>query len=156
MGMELLDKNELSLAGEYAVASELCRRKMYAQVTLGNLKKTDILVLNPNTQKMVTIEVKSKQIKVWGNIKGIKGKNTFFVFVDYFQKGNERPDFYILAQDDWIDYCKKWSGSGCTITKDNCPTWRNKDGTVWKGAEIKVDRIVDCKEKWDKIGKMLN
>ena len=32
------------MAGEYAVASELCRRGHYAQLTLGHHKKTDLLV----------------------------------------------------------------------------------------------------------------
>jgi hypothetical protein len=39
-----LSKESVGLAGEYAVASELCRRGHYAQLTLGSHKKTDILV----------------------------------------------------------------------------------------------------------------
>jgi hypothetical protein len=33
-------KELVGLAGEYAVASELCRRGYYSQLTLGNHKKT--------------------------------------------------------------------------------------------------------------------
>jgi len=32
------------LCKEYAVASELCKRGFYAQLTLGNHKKTDLVV----------------------------------------------------------------------------------------------------------------
>ena len=39
-----IPKDKLSLAGEYAVASELCRRGIYAQLTLGTRKRTDLLV----------------------------------------------------------------------------------------------------------------
>lgn len=39
-----LSKELLGLAGEYAVASELCKRGMYAQLTLGSHKHTDILI----------------------------------------------------------------------------------------------------------------
>lgn len=39
-----LSKELIGLAGEYAVASELCRLEVYAQLTLGSHKQTDILV----------------------------------------------------------------------------------------------------------------
>ena len=58
--MNKIDKHNLSLAGEYAVASELCRRGIYAQLTLGTRKKTDILADTGTT--MFKIEVKAKQI----------------------------------------------------------------------------------------------
>jgi hypothetical protein len=37
-------REKIGLAGEYAVAAELCRRGFYAQLTLGHHKKTDLLV----------------------------------------------------------------------------------------------------------------
>jgi hypothetical protein len=37
-------KESLGLAAEFAVASELCRRWLFAQLTLGNKKRTDLLV----------------------------------------------------------------------------------------------------------------
>jgi hypothetical protein len=42
--MSKINKDILGLAGEFAVASELCRRNIYAQLTLGLRKRTDILV----------------------------------------------------------------------------------------------------------------
>lgn len=39
-----MDKDILGLSVEYAVASELCRRELYAQLTLGPRKRTDILL----------------------------------------------------------------------------------------------------------------
>jgi hypothetical protein len=35
-----LEKETIGLAGEYAAASELCKRGFYAQLTLGHHKKT--------------------------------------------------------------------------------------------------------------------
>ena len=32
----VIDREEISLAGEFAVASELCKRGIYAQLTFGN------------------------------------------------------------------------------------------------------------------------
>ena len=37
--MDTSNKETIGLAGEYAVAFELCRRGFYAQLTLGNHKK---------------------------------------------------------------------------------------------------------------------
>jgi len=67
----LLKKQNLSMAGEYATASEVCRRDKYAQVTLGNLKRTDILVYSEETRREAQLEVKSKQAKFWPWLKGI-------------------------------------------------------------------------------------
>ncbi|MDD2276940.1 MAG: hypothetical protein PHP56_10455 [Smithellaceae bacterium] len=36
-----LSKETLGLAGEYAVACELCKRDIYAQLTLGNRKEME-------------------------------------------------------------------------------------------------------------------
>ncbi len=46
-----MKRENVNMAGEYAVASELCRRNLYAQVTLGKQKRTDILVYTPETGK---------------------------------------------------------------------------------------------------------
>jgi hypothetical protein len=48
-----IPKNVLSLAAEFAVASELCRRGIYVQLTLGNLKRTDLLVLDTENHRML-------------------------------------------------------------------------------------------------------
>ena len=52
-------KDTIGLAGEFAVASELCKRDMYTQLTLGNKKRTDLLV--EVGDNFVKVEVKSKQ-----------------------------------------------------------------------------------------------
>ena len=41
-----IDKSILGVAGEFAVASELCKRNIYAQLTLGNQKRVDLLVFS--------------------------------------------------------------------------------------------------------------
>ncbi len=44
----------MGLTGEYAVASELCKRGYYAQLTLGNhYKKTDLIVEYPMPIRLV-------------------------------------------------------------------------------------------------------
>ena len=148
-----LPKETLGLAGEYAVASELCKRDIYAQLTLGNLKRTDILV--ETDASMLRIQVKSKQIKEWPGIKGITGSDIVLVLVDFEKKAvDSRPDFYVLTSDDWADVvdalCIRLGhvkNGKVTISDCNVPTW--SDG--YKGVGGKPADVQAYKEKWDKI-----
>lgn len=56
---ELNDKNRTSLAGEFAVLSQLALKGMDANMTLGHTKSVDILVLDPKTGKQYQLEVKT-------------------------------------------------------------------------------------------------
>jgi hypothetical protein len=150
-----LKKDNLSMAGEYAVASEICRRNFYAQVTLGHLKRTDILVYNPDTGKEVKIEVKTKQGREWPAIKGINEKQTLLIFVDFEnKKDTERPDFYILTADDWRDFLTRFVVNQPNLEKlidGYIPQY--KDGYI--GACVKPQQIAQHKERWDKVEKLL-
>ncbi|MEM3190452.1 MAG: hypothetical protein QW454_05480 [Candidatus Bathyarchaeia archaeon] len=151
-----LKRENLSMAGEYAVASEICRRNFYAQVTLGRLKRTDILVYNPQTEKEVRIEVKTKQGREWPGIRGIVGSQTLLIFVDFENKrDNERPDFYILDEKDWQDFLKKHVISNPKldqIIEGYIPRW--KDGYV--GTSVRPHQIIEHKEKWEKQVRLLS
>ena len=150
-----LKRENLSMAGEYAVASEVCRRNFYAQITLGRLKRTDILVYNPENGKEVRIEVKAKQGRVWPGIKGISDKRSLLVFVDFQKKKDtERPDFYILNVDDWKEYLKKnviGEPTFDTLIDGYIPRW--KDG--YKGANVHPKQIAQHKEAWQKLNDAL-
>jgi hypothetical protein len=56
---ESLNTNNVSLAGEFAVLSQLALRGYEANMTLGNTKSVDILCANPQTGRMLRIEVKT-------------------------------------------------------------------------------------------------
>lgn len=88
-------KEALSLAGEFAVASDSCRRGIYAQLTLGNRKRADLLV--DSDKRMIRVQVKAKQGREWPGVRGIYGKGIVLILVDYQNKTHtQRPDFYIL------------------------------------------------------------
>ena len=53
------DKARISLAGEFAVLSQLALRGKDANMTLGNTKGVDILISDPLTGKMLKLEVKT-------------------------------------------------------------------------------------------------
>lgn len=53
------NNNSVSLAGEFAVLSQLFVRGYEASLTLGNTKSVDILVYDPNTEMSRQLEVKT-------------------------------------------------------------------------------------------------
>jgi len=146
------------MAGEYAVASEFCRRNSYAQITLGNLKRTDILVFDPDTEQQLRVEVKSKQGREWPSVKGISDERSLLVFVDFQEKSkSERPDFYVLNSNDWRTvmkrYIKKPGFVGYVkLDKNNCPI--ASDGYI--GAVVNPKMIAEYKERWEKLQSILN
>jgi hypothetical protein len=156
------DKAILSLAGEYAVASELCRRQVYAQLTLANRKRTDLLI--ETDEGMLRIQVKTKLGKVWPLIKGIYGDDSLLILVDYENKGlEERPDFYILNSDNWKNWVSKdsWVAEDISIgqkilKKGYLPVGLTKDGKEsWEGVNIQANEINRYKEKWNKVTALL-
>ena len=58
--MQTSDKNTVSLAGEFAVLSQLALLNYDANMTLGRTKGVDILVSVPRSRKMYRLEVKTK------------------------------------------------------------------------------------------------
>lgn len=54
-----ISKNQIALAGEFAVLSQLALRGYDANMTLGNTKSVDILLSHPATQNMYKLEVKT-------------------------------------------------------------------------------------------------
>src|ERR1700730_15096454 len=96
-----MESKNLNLAGEFAVATELCRRDIYAQLTLGNQKSVDLLAMSCE-RVLLPIEVKSKQIDEWANQRGIPPGAGFLIFVDFAgKKETDRPYFFVLSADDW-------------------------------------------------------
>lgn len=54
-----ISSNSVSLAGEFAVLSQLALRGYDANMTLGNTKSVDILVSDPRTNRLYQLEVKT-------------------------------------------------------------------------------------------------
>ena len=159
--MSGLDKYSLGLAGEYAVASELCRRGMNANITLGNLKRTDLLAFT-DEGNVARIEVKSKQGREWASVKGIPKGNNFIVFVDYYNKTDmERPDFYVLTPSDWRKCIlrknrerMKKGLSPVEVTATNSPLFPKeiqKNGRPREGMTVPLSYVEKEKDEWWKI-----
>jgi len=117
----------LNLAGEFAVASELNRRRVLASVTYGASKCADIFALSPDMTRVVHIEVKATNPKKktrW--LIGERGTrpsvaaDVLWVFVlfpaapdracaDDAQRGAHAPRFFVLSQNEVYEAWKKES-----------------------------------------------
>ena len=91
------------MAGEMFVASECFRRKWECTITMGRAKNIDLVVINPETNKIRTIDVKSiKGGGTWELKKKsvIVKTNHFYVLVDFrslFDKNiGNRPNCFII------------------------------------------------------------
>lgn len=157
-----IEKSLLGVTGEYYVAAELGKRNIYAQLTLGNQKRTDLLIFSENADKLLKVEVKCKQADSWPNCKGINSKNAFIIFVDFQRLApDERPTFYILDNEDWTllvrkmerFYRKKHPNRRTKIEKNVLILLDevNKNGQPYRGCGVKVMDIGNFKEAWNKI-----
>jgi len=148
-----VEKSLVGIAGEYAVASELCRRGVYAQLTLGNRKKVDLLL--DGEKGLARVEVKTKQGSEWPGVKGIapEGGLRFLVLVDLQHKGpDERPELYVIGQSEWRPFLEqklndKLKNKTIRIDDHNVP--HHSDGFVVAG--IKANEVARFKNEWDKI-----
>jgi hypothetical protein len=153
----MLDKETIGLAGEYAVASELCRRGVYCQLTLGNRKKTDLLVETDNC--LFRVSVKSKQTPTWPRVKGIWQKGDLLVFVDYKDKNvSDPPDFYVVDIPSWKKVLKRklehLNDPRAKIDNENTMFWPGAEGekNEWTGCQVSVSEIAEFKDAWPNFG----
>ena len=145
-------KETIGLAGEYAVAFELCRRGFYAQLTLGNHKKTDILV--ESTGQLFRVSVKAKTGRQWPKVTGISDTGDLLVFVDFQDKElNELPDFYVLNVPAWkklVQSIAKNKTDGAKIDNKNTLYWEAWENNPkgWRGCAISPSQVLKYKDCW--------
>lgn len=149
--MKEISTENVGLVGEYLVAAELCKRGFYAQLTLGNHKKTDLLI--ENDEGVGCVSVKTKRGVTWPRVKGIWKECDLIVFVDFKNKSiDDRPDFYILNTNDWKQLIKKLNKKkqGSLIDrKTNTLYWENEEGFItWQGCQISVTQVKEFKDQW--------
>jgi len=103
------------------------------------------------------IQVKGKQGPSWPNCVGIYGQDVALVLVDFARRGDaDRPDFYVLAVDDWRQYLNvalqaEIAFGKVLIDNENVPVWPgqvNKYGQPYKGCDIKPSQVLQYKEHW--------
>jgi hypothetical protein len=81
-----IEKQNINLAGEYRVCSELLRRNLYATITIGNRKGADIHAIGSDRMAAV-IEVKTANSERFVTCFYQKYKE---------EEGEPHPDFWVL------------------------------------------------------------
>ncbi|MBR3493705.1 MAG: hypothetical protein IKH44_15565 [Bacteroidales bacterium] len=140
--MTTIDKYHLSLAGEYAVCSELCKRGFDVSITLGNAKATDIIVFFPDNSCR-RIEVKTSQ----------NGRFVTNFFQKYYDKTlNNHPDYWVLV---YIDEDGQFHYYVLTheelgeiqMKRNGMSTWGKHVGC----DNVLVRDVAHCENQWGKI-----
>lgn len=152
--MKKTNNNSVSLAGEFAVLSQLTLKGYDANMTLGQTKSVDILVSAPETLKMYKLEVKTNQnkpqvSKVFGKFvsgwlmnkkhEEIKDPDLFYCFVN-IKKPTNIFKFYIVPSKIVAKY-----------VKEEHQLWldeKKKEGKKVKDTEMRIFRIGLNAEKY--------
>jgi hypothetical protein len=119
---------------------------MYCQLTLGNRKKTDLLV--ESKDQLFRVSVKAKQKQSWPRVKGIWQPGDLLVFVDYKSKVVPMPpDFYVLDVSAWKKVVKRIkrrkNDPRATIDKENTLCWED-----WIGCQVSRADVAEFKDAW--------
>lgn len=163
-----LNKNSVSLAGEFAVLSQLTLRGFDANLTLGNTKSVDILASDSRTGKMFKLEVKTSYAgkpshsKMFGHTlswmmnkkhERISDPNLFYCFVN-IEKETSLFRFFIVPSNVVANYVKKqheyWLQNTDGLSqKDLNITMRNfRIGVDVDGYKIKTPLSKDYEDHW--------
>jgi|SRR5215510_13583072 len=153
-----MNKNRLNLTARFAVASEICRRTA-DDVFVSYQERGELRLENPHAS--IRLKVHAKQGDVWPGCKGIHGKDTILILVDFCQKSDsERPDFYVLTDSDWrkvvedrINPLRK-KGKQIELDDQNIAiNWSdlNDHWKPYKGIDVRPSAIQKHFEKWEKV-----
>jgi len=136
------EKYFLGLAGEYAVCSELAKRNIQANLTLGNNKSIDIILVDENNTA-TTIEVKTTN------------KNRFVTgfFQKYKTQETPHPDFWILVTIDKTFHTRFFILSHEELAKiqmarNKMTNWVENKGGV---DNVLVEHVVGFENSWDSL-----
>ena len=136
------EKYFLNIAGEFAVCSELAKRKILANLTLGNKKAVDIIVFKENNEA-ITIEVKTtnKNRIVTSFLQ--KYKTPDFphpnIWVMVVIDKNLQNRFFILTHNE-VAYIQ--------MKVNKVDVWKENKGGV---DNIPLSAILEFENRWDKI-----
>jgi hypothetical protein len=150
-----INSNSVSLAGEFAVLSQLALKGYDANMTLGRTKGVDILVSNPQTGRMLKLEVKTnfrssrsaggnarlfgKFMSAWMMNKKheeMRDPDLFYCFVN-ISEDTKKFRFFIVPSRIVADYVSKQH-----------KLWLDEDATRSRENTIRTFRIGYANEKY--------
>ena len=167
--MNKISKNSVSLAGEFAVLSQLVLRGYDANMTLGHTKNVDILVSDPQNDKMYKVEVKTSyankpsRSKLFGYTlswmmmekhETVSEQNLYYVFVN-IEKQTNVFRFFIVPSVVVAEYVKiqhrLWLGRNPKLSnKDKeIPMRQFRIGLDTGNYQIPTPLAKDYENKWE-------
>jgi hypothetical protein len=160
-----ISKNQISLAGEFAVLSRLALHGFDANMTLGNTKSVDILLSHPETGRMAKLEVKTHlnnrpyDSQDFGHVVGhwklskknedIIDKDLFYCFVAI--RDDHHFDFYIVPSDRVAKFAREahlyWLSRDSSRSDTDLRSFMLGE----RGREYPIDTpfAEDCHSRWD-------
>lgn len=165
-----INSNSVSLAGEFAVLSQLALRGYDANMTLGRTKGVDILVSDPNSPRMIRLEVKTNyrssrsaggNSRLFGSFvsawimgekhEEMRDQNLFYCFVN-IGEDTKQFRFYIVPSRVVADYVKAqhamWLDEKESHSRDNSMrTFRI--GTKSEKYPIPTPTVEEWEDNWD-------
>lgn len=162
-----ISKNQLSLAGEFAVLSQLSLRGFNANLTLGNTKGVDILVSDPESGVMSRIEVKTAPEKITREKGYGKGKFMYWIMDQKHESIIDPKLFYCFVSIDselQFRYFLVPARVVAKYVKEQFELWMSQRKTEVKDSPLRKFRIgfddqskylmptpspVEYEEKWD-------
>lgn len=163
MSKPVVERAARGRAGEFRVASELCRRNMFAALTMGNVPNVDVLCSSSDANAAICIQVKTfraheKTCIVGENAEKDYGPNFMWVLAGLRDDGHNscEESFYVIPSEDMSTNVKKlhriWESMP---RKDGKPHDENRVRKVRVGSVGKNDRLMfdvsGYKDRWDLI-----
>ena len=144
-------KNNLGIAGEYRVLSELLLRGYNAAITMGNSKGTDILIFNSD-RKFLRVEVKT-----CGNRK----KFVTSYFPKYTTASHTDPDIWILYHPNIFNELNQdiyYILTHAEVRELQLKQNKGKETKAGEGVDNIALRLLSAENiepnNWEKIGKL--
>lgn len=167
--MSVISNNSVSLAGEFAVLSQLMLHGYDANMTLGRTKGVDILVSDPETKRMLKLEVKTSRgvssKSMFGNIakawmmnskhEKIRDPQLFYCFVS-IAENDKHFRFFIVPSAVVADYVEKqheiWMRSGSKRSTSSMRKFRI--GLKSENYPLPTPTIEEYEDNWSLLKKI--
>ena len=168
MSKSAAEREARGRAGEFRVASELCRRKFFAALAMGNVPNVDVLCTNSEANAAICIQVKTfrayeKTCIVGKNAEKDYGPNFMWVLAGLRDEKHDscEESFYIIPPDVMARNVRrmhrKWAvtvGKAGNVHDEKCSIRKVRFGDVGKRGIFMFD-VSDYKDRWDLIEKAL-
>ena len=164
MSTSTTEKQARGRASEFRVASELCRRNMFAALTMGNVPNVDVLCSSSDANAAICIQVKTfraheKTCIVGENAEKDYGPNFMWVLTGLRDDGHNscEESFYIIPSKDMSANVKKmhkkWvatEGENGNVHDEKCSIRKVRFGSVGKNDKFMFD-VSGYKDRWELI-----